>query len=86
MDDLRVESYDSKEVAAKKKSIAKRAAMAGKTTVLALGLFGLMALPSGCEDIVFQPDQEIEDYEDYEDWYPTPGGAGSWYVSIIENL
>ena len=43
MDDLRVESYEMQEVAAKKQSISKRVAVAGCTLALTLGIFGLTA-------------------------------------------
>ena len=45
MNDLRAESYDANEVESKKRSIAKRAAVAGGTIALTLGLFSL----AGCD-------------------------------------
>ena len=67
MDDLRVECYDSKDVAAKKHSISERAVVAGKGFFLTLGLFGLVLMPS-CNrrrtPQVEEPTPQIE-MEDY---------------------
>jgi len=41
MDDLSIENYDTEEVEIKKLSLAKRAAAAGGTIMLTLGLFNL---------------------------------------------
>jgi len=72
MDDLRVESYDPKEVEAKKQSILKRVAMvmavAGGAAVigLVLGLFGLILVAGTM-------------FGGYV------GGSGSWFVSTLES-
>ena len=48
MNDLRIESYDEKEVEVKKQSLVKGAAAAGGAIVLSLSLFNL----TGCIPIV----------------------------------
>jgi hypothetical protein len=45
MNDLHIESYDAKELEAKKHLLAKRAAAAGGAIALSLSLFALTACP-----------------------------------------
>ena len=90
MNDLRVESYNTKEVVDKKRLITKRAAMAGGTVLLTLGLFGLV----GCEDVnraeerpaqIDEQYSDVEEYTDVEEQIPMPaGGFGAWYISVLE--
>jgi len=54
MNDLRVESYDAKEVAYKKQSISKRMTVAGSAIVLTLGLFSL----TGCDNDYIERGEE----------------------------
>jgi len=77
MDDLRVESYEAKEVAAKKRSISKRVAVAGGVIALTLGLFGLTGCVDGCVD--------VRGRNDPPDFPYVVGGSGSWFVSILES-
>jgi len=78
MNDLRVESYDAKEVADKKRSISKRAVVAGCAIVLALGVFSLV----GCDS-----DEEYDENRGRdEERYFVLGGSGSWFVSIVERV
>jgi len=92
MDDLRVESYDEKEVAAKKRSTLKRVALAGGAIVLILGMFGILW---GRDD---NRSAEGETYQQLEDETPrdeerapehiyfTLGGSGSWFTSVLERF
>ena len=80
MDDLRVENYDAKEVAAKKRSILKRVVVAGGAIVLTLGLFSLASCV-GREERVEEQIYQVEERE----LPPMPGGSGSWFVSILES-
>ncbi|MCL2566445.1 MAG: hypothetical protein FWE24_11670 [Defluviitaleaceae bacterium] len=80
-DDLRVEHYDAREAAAKKRKIIKRAAVVGSTVVIALGLFGLALLLSNSGG-----EQEGGSGTQVEgrELPPVPGGSGSWFVSVLE--
>jgi len=81
MDDLRVESYDAKDVAAKKRSVLRRAAVAGGAATLLLGLFGLVLLQGSVDkEHVEEQTPQVEQRE----LPPMPGGSGSWFVSILE--
>ena len=78
MNNLRVESYETKEVADKKQKISKRVAATG--AVVVLGLFGLTSL-AGCDTI------DREQVQTTPSPSPFPhilGGSGSWFVSILE--
>ena len=79
MDDLRVESYDASEAAAKKRSISKRVAVVGGAVVLTLGLFGLV----GCVD----DEERVEEqaYQVEEQTSQTEGRA-SWLERLRERL
>jgi len=70
MDDLRVESYDEKKVVTKKRLILKRIALAGGAIVVLLGLFGIWH-------------NRIESERGPLHHYATPGGSGSWLVSVL---
>ena len=73
MDDLRVENYDEKEVANKKRLILKRVAMmmavvSGAAVLgLLLGLFGLILVAG----VMFGG---------------SVGGSGSWFFSTLESV
>jgi len=82
MDDLHVESYDEKEIAAKKRSVSKRIAAAGGVVVLTLGVFGLVLL-QGSADSEYAEEQTPQ-VEERRELPPMPGGSGSWFVSILE--
>jgi len=76
MDDLRAESYNAKEVAAKKRSIKRRVAVAGGVVALTLGLFSL----TSCVDRDDRGNDRPTDR-------PTPaGGGGAWFNSDLEHL
>ena len=76
-----MESYDEKEVEAKKRSILKRAAVAGGAAVLLSGLLGLVLLQGSVDkEHVEEQTPQVEQRE----LPPMPGGSGSWFVSILE--
>ena len=102
MNDLRVESYSSNEVAAKKQSISKRVVAVGSAIVLTLGLFSLAGCVDDEERVEEQTSQVEEQTSQAEERTPlierliprppppppppTPGGSGSWFVSVLERV
>ena len=89
-DDLRVENYDAEKVAAKKRSIKRRVAVAGGVVALTLGLFGLMDYAEwrrgeAGEVIDIRTIEELS-IQEIEELRMTMGGSGSWFASVLERV
>ena len=82
MDDLRVESYDPKEVEVKKQALLERGEGCGCAVVLVLSLFGLI-LFGGCDGGGSRR-MSIPHYPYYI--YQPLGGSGSWFISTVESV
>ena len=81
MDDLQVEKYCTEKAVTKKRSISARVTATGSAIALTLGLFGLTVLPGSCSE------SDSRDPHEQEERHPMPvGGAGAWFVSILEDM